>query len=207
MTAARDGCCTAPRRYIAYEDIPTFATDDAIRVGRLHCARDGWEDDQMQWLLGGGYSVSSLVRSIADAEVPCLVLWGRQDRVLPPAEYVPKFVDALPACTFRWVEECGHVPHLEQPAVTAAAIAAFARGGDVAGDGDSRVASPPSPLEQLNALLDRPILDTNVRGGALEPLKKLIRSEPELAQVLASVLALSFFGAVGVAFGRLVAGL
>jgi pimeloyl-ACP methyl ester carboxylesterase len=206
---------------IAYEDLATFATDDAIRVGRLHCARDRWEEDQMEWLASGGYSVSKLVPRLGDAGRPCLLLWGRQDRVLPPAEYVPRFLRALPACTFRWVERCGHVPHLEQSAVVGDAIIAFHRGEPVAGDADTRaltaapassspleIAAPASssPLESLNSFLDRPFLDTNERGGAFEPLKKLIRAEPELAQVLASMLALAFFGAVGIVIGRLATG-
>jgi heme exporter protein B len=74
------------------------------------------------------------------------------------------------------------------------AIIAFHRGEPVAGDADTRAltAAPASssPLESLNSFLDRPFLDTNERGGAFEPLKKLIRAEPELAQVLASMLAL-----------------
>eukprot|EP00900_Chrysochromulina_parva_P025018 jgi/Chrpa1/714/Chrysochromulina_OHIO_Genome00003343-RA len=208
-------------QYIAYEDLATFATDDAIRVGRLHCARDRWEEDQMEWLASGGYSVSKLVPRLGDAGRPCLLLWGRQDRVLPPAEYVPRFLRALPACTFRWVERCGHVPHLEQSAVVGDAIIAFHRGEPVAGDADTRaltaapassspleIAAPASssPLESLNSFLDRPFLDTNERGGAFEPLKKLIRAEPELAQVLASMLALAFFGAVGIVIGRLATG-
>ena len=44
---------------MAYYDTDTLATDDAIRVGLLHCMRSGWEDDSIAWLLGGGYSVSS----------------------------------------------------------------------------------------------------------------------------------------------------
>ena len=36
----------------AYYD-NAYATDDAIRVGLLHCARPGWEDDSVDWLLGG----------------------------------------------------------------------------------------------------------------------------------------------------------
>ena len=209
------------RQYIAYEDLATFATDDAIRVGRLHCARDRWEEDQMEWLASGGYSVSKLVPRLGDAGRPCLLLWGRQDRVLPPAEYVPPFLRALPACTFRWVERCGHVPHLEQSALVGDAIIAFHRGEPVAGDADTRaltaapassspleIAAPASssPLESLNSFLDQPFLDTNERGGAFEPLKKLIRAEPELAQVLASMLALAFFGAVGIVIGRLATG-
>ena len=81
---------------IAYQDVPRCATDDAIRVGRLHCTRDGWPEDSVKWLLGGGYSVSSLVPRLAAAADTCVVLWGRQDRVLPADEYLGKFVAALP---------------------------------------------------------------------------------------------------------------
>ena len=123
---------------LAYYDTATLATDDAIRVGLLHCLRPGWEEDSMAWLLGGGYSVSAEVARLA-ALPSCLIMWGRQDEIIPPADYLPKFVAALPAFFegrgeadsgagaavrgggrgFRWVEECGHSPHLEQPAVRA----------------------------------------------------------------------------------------
>jgi len=196
-------------QYIAYEDIPTFATDDAIRVGRLHCARDGWEDDQMQWLASGGYSVSSLVPRMEEAGIECLILWGRQDRVLPPAANVPNFIRALPTAQFRWVEECGHVPHLEQPAVTAAAIHAFLCARDVGGDSDvgSLMALSQSPTERLSSFLDRPILDTSVRGGPLEPFKRYARREPEAAQLIASIVALSTFALIGKVLVALVLGL
>ena len=61
---------------LAYEDGERCDTDDAIRVGRAHCCRQGWEDDSIEWLLGGGYRVSHLVPCLAKKR--CLVLWGRQ---------------------------------------------------------------------------------------------------------------------------------
>ena len=68
--------------------------------------------------------------------------------------------------------------------------------------------SEPSALARLNAFLDRPILDTNERGGPLEPFKRFARQEPEAAQVVASAVVLGGFAliarlAVGaaVAFG------
>jgi len=177
---------------LAYYDTDTLATDEAIRIGLLHCARPGWEDDSVDWLLGGGYSVSSLVPRLESK--PCLILWGRQDEILPPAEYAPKFVAAIPSAAFRWVESCGHSPHLEQPRVMAEAIVAFRTGQPVAGEpyGEGPAAEA-SPLERLNAFLDTPILDTNVVGGPLEPLKSFARAEPEIAQIGASVVAVSFF--------------
>jgi len=186
---------------LAYFDTAVYATDDAIRVGLLHCARPGWEDDSVDWLLGGGYSVSPLVPRLA--AINTLVMWGRQDKILPPEEYAPKFKAALPAATFRWVEECGHSPHLEQPAVLADALAAFLRGEAVGGDADfsevvalanrTPVELAQARLAAMNAFLDRPLLDTNERGGPLEPLKAWVRTDPETAQLAASVVAVTFF--------------
>ena len=108
---------------IAYKD-KSLGTKDAIRVGLLHCERDGWEDDAVAWLLGGGYSVSELVSpALRDAET--LILWGESDEILPPADALPQFVEALPGADIRYVAECGHVPHLEQPGATATALARF----------------------------------------------------------------------------------
>jgi hypothetical protein len=36
-----------------------------------------------------------------------------------------QFVQTLPNARLEWIEECGHVPHLEQPDKTAETIAAF----------------------------------------------------------------------------------
>ena len=114
---------------IAYFD-KSLGTEDAIRVGLLHCERPGWEDDAVAWVNGGGYSVSAKVRP-ALSERRALVLWGDNDEILPPGDNVPKFAEALkPGDPLRFVTDCGHVPHLEQPAVTAKLLAAFASGED-----------------------------------------------------------------------------
>jgi len=68
--------------------------------------------------------------------VPTLTLWGRKDETIPPRGVVPKLVSALPDALFRWVEQSGHTPHLEQPDTAAAAINAFVRGDTVEGDSD-----------------------------------------------------------------------
>ena len=47
------------------------------------------------------------------------------DQVLDPKEFVPKFMEALPDARLVWVDECGHVPHLEQPEQTSDSIVEF----------------------------------------------------------------------------------
>ena len=112
-------------------------TDDAIAVGNLHIARARWEEDSLEWLLGGAYGDLAPSVPAADA-VPTLTLWGREDEVIPPEGFgawpASQTVKALPSGEFRWVERSGHTPHLEQPAVTAAALTAFARGQPIQGD-------------------------------------------------------------------------
>ena len=107
---------------MSYFDPATFATNDAMRIGRLHCTRDGWSDALVSFMLSGGFSPSQKVSTI---EAPSLVVWGRQDGILNGNEFANKFVDTLPRAQLRWIEECGHVPHLEQPDETANVISEF----------------------------------------------------------------------------------
>ena len=135
---------------MSYFDKETFATDEAVTIGRLHCLRDGWSDALVNFMLSGGFSPSAKVATI---EVPSLVLWGRQDGILDGKEFAykvrivvelfgmrfgkhkltvapfgpPQFIETLPNADLQWIEECGHVPHLEKPDETADAIATFMR--------------------------------------------------------------------------------
>ena len=108
---------------MSYYDADTYATDDALKVGRMHCLRDGWEDALVSFMLSGGFSPS---QKVAQIEAPSLVLWGRQDEILEK-EFAQRFLDTLPDASLQWIEECGHVPHLEQPEETAKAISEFLR--------------------------------------------------------------------------------
>jgi pimeloyl-ACP methyl ester carboxylesterase len=107
---------------MSYFDRKTYATEEAVRIGRLHCERDGWSRALVSFMQSGGFAPSKLVPTIT---VPTLVLWGRQDGILDGKEFANKFVETMPSARLCWVEECGHVPHLEQPQVTADAIATF----------------------------------------------------------------------------------
>lgn len=116
---------------MSYYDTDTYATDDALRVGRMHCLREGWDDALVSFMQSGGFSPSKKVSQIA---APSLVLWGRQDDILEK-EFARRFIDTLPDGTLQWIEECGHVPHLEQPEETARAISNFLRSDKFGGVG------------------------------------------------------------------------
>lgn len=57
---------------------------------------------------------------------PVMIVWGRQDRVVPFARS-EALRRALPRAEFLPVESAGHLPHIEQPAVVTPAIIAFLR--------------------------------------------------------------------------------
>lgn len=124
-------------------------TEDAIRIGQLHVLRPKWEEDSVEWLLSGGYSIDVLLPNLD--HMPMLALWGRQDEVIPPSDGVPQLFASLPQTSFRWIESSGHTPHLEQPEAAAAAIVAFVEDRPIPGDGDvsSVLAAAESPMEKL----------------------------------------------------------
>lgn len=61
---------------------------------------------------------------IAQIKQPTLVLWGAQDRLIPPsqAQYFARDIQGSQVQVF---EGLGHVPHEEDPARTVAAVQAF----------------------------------------------------------------------------------
>ncbi|MFF3380686.1 alpha/beta fold hydrolase [Streptomyces sp. NPDC002680] len=65
-----------------------------------------------------------LRRRLHRVTLPALVLWGEEDGVLPTA-YGRLYADSIPNAHFRTVAKAGHLPHLEQPDLTLAAIEEF----------------------------------------------------------------------------------
>jgi pimeloyl-ACP methyl ester carboxylesterase len=106
---------------MAYFDKAKYATDDAMRIGRLHTHAPGWSQANVAFMQSGGYAVSSKVGMVP---CPTLVVWGRQDEILDP-KYAAQFMEVLPDAQLAWIEECGHVPALEQPRQLLQAIERF----------------------------------------------------------------------------------
>ncbi len=55
-------------------------------------------------------------RAIATLELPLLLIHGRQDPVVP-ATHCANVADGVLRASVRWIDECGHFPQIEQPAV------------------------------------------------------------------------------------------
>ena len=109
--------------YIAYSD-KSFATWDAMLCGRIHCEinnGDDWIDASIQFLKSGGFITSNLVKEIS---LPSLVLWGNEDQILE-VETTDRFREELKGGVIKIVGKSGHVPHLEQPQISADLIMDF----------------------------------------------------------------------------------
>jgi pimeloyl-ACP methyl ester carboxylesterase len=56
--------------------------------------------------------------------VPTQLLWGAEDRVVPP-DYGKRFAAAIPGAQFSLIEGAGHYPHIEQPEAFGVALDKF----------------------------------------------------------------------------------
>ncbi len=55
---------------------------------------------------------------------PTLIVWGREDRFIPPL-YAERFAELLPRAEIAWIEKAGHMAPYEQPEAVAQAIEEF----------------------------------------------------------------------------------
>jgi pimeloyl-ACP methyl ester carboxylesterase len=105
----------------AYYD-RAFVTADASLCASLHLLVPNWQAALIAFTKSGGYNF--LRPKIAQITQPTLVLWGRHDSILGTQD-APRFEQAIEQCQLIWIEDCGHVPHLEQAKITAEHIVDF----------------------------------------------------------------------------------
>lgn len=102
----------------AYAD-RRFVTADAELCAALHLQMSGWSRSIIAFTKSGGYNF--LREKISQISPPTLILWGESDQILGIQD-AERFRDAIPTSQLHWVQHCGHVPHLEQPIITAESI-------------------------------------------------------------------------------------
>lgn len=105
----------------AYKN-PSFASLDAQLCGALHLQMPNWNQALIAFTKSGGYS--SFKDKLAQIQSPTLILWGDSDKILG-TEDAQRFKEAIARSQLIWIEDCGHVPHLEQPQITAQHILDF----------------------------------------------------------------------------------
>lgn len=105
----------------AYVD-RSFVTDDSLVCAALHLEMPRWSEALIAFTRSGGYGY--VIDRLSKISQETLILWGDGDRILgtKPARL---FVDNLPNARLQWIENCGHVPHLEKVRATATAILDF----------------------------------------------------------------------------------
>jgi pimeloyl-ACP methyl ester carboxylesterase len=106
----------------AYFDPQRWVTPDAECCTSLHLAMPRWREALISFTRSGGYNFLS--DKIVQITVPTLMIWGRQDKILGTQDAL-RFKQAIADSQLVWIEQCGHVPHLEQSVQTAAAIGQF----------------------------------------------------------------------------------
>ncbi|NJR66498.1 MAG: alpha/beta hydrolase [Leptolyngbyaceae cyanobacterium CRU_2_3] len=105
----------------AYYD-PSLASADALLCATLHLAQPNWQQALISFTQSGGYR--SFKARLREIQMPTLILWGEDDRILGTKD-AKQFHQAIPHSHLIWIPQCGHVPHLEQPQLTAAHILEF----------------------------------------------------------------------------------
>ena len=91
---------------------PTDEQADILLTNRFAVAKLGWEP---RW-----YN-PALERWLHRITVPTLIMWGKDDKLFPSA-YAKKWNDGIAGSRLEIVPDCGHVPAVEKPEITAREI-------------------------------------------------------------------------------------
>lgn len=59
-----------------------------------------------------------MVYSYHRIQTPLLIIWGKQDPWIP-AKFGPRLANLVPGARCELIDDCGHMPHMEYPEVTA----------------------------------------------------------------------------------------
>lgn len=103
---------------------PSFASADAQLCAALHLRHPRWREALIAFTRSGGYG--SFRAQLANLKPSTLILWGESDRILG-TEDAKRLHEVIPGSKLIWIPDCGHVPHLEQPQLTAQHLLQFIR--------------------------------------------------------------------------------
>lgn len=84
---------------------PAFVLDDLVRRAPT---------SPLARLLGSSWEAHVLDGRLQDVTVPVTLLWGEDDRLLPPA-YAERIARELPRARLELLPRCGHMPQRECP--------------------------------------------------------------------------------------------
>ena len=96
---------------------PPTSTRTRPILNRIASARFGWQPR---------FFNPRLERWLHRVNVPTHVIWGDQDRIIPPA-YGAAFHRLIPGSTLTMIPDAGHLPHVERADAVAQAMHSFLR--------------------------------------------------------------------------------
>jgi pimeloyl-ACP methyl ester carboxylesterase len=97
---------------------PSEEQMDAMLKNRFTVAKLGW---QPRWF------DPDLEKWLHRIKLPALVVWGENDKIMPPA-YAALWRERLPEARLVMLENCGHLPHVEHAERVAREVCAFIEG-------------------------------------------------------------------------------
>jgi len=97
---------------------PSEAQMDVMLRNRFTVAKLGW---QPRW-----YD-PDLEKWLHRIKLPALVVWGGDDKIMPPA-YAALWQERLPDARLVMLEACGHLPHVEHAAAVSRQVRDFIEG-------------------------------------------------------------------------------
>jgi pimeloyl-ACP methyl ester carboxylesterase len=97
---------------------PTEEQVDVMLRNRFTVAKFGW---QPRWFN------PDLEKWLHRIKLPALVVWGDDDKIMPPAN-AALWQQRLPNARLVMLDECGHLPHVEQAPAVARHVLAFLEG-------------------------------------------------------------------------------
>ncbi|MDZ7960644.1 MAG: alpha/beta hydrolase [Aulosira sp. DedQUE10] len=100
-----------------------LVSNDVVDCGALHLQMPRWSQAVIAFTKSGGYRAFKF-KKIAEIEQPTLILWGDSDKILGTKD-AKRFKLAIPHSKLTWIKDCGHLPHLEKPQITAQNILEF----------------------------------------------------------------------------------
>jgi pimeloyl-ACP methyl ester carboxylesterase len=103
---------------------PSFASADALCCAALHLDQPNWSPALISFTKSGGYG--SFKQQLNQIKPPSLILWGDRDRILGTKD-AANFQNAIPKSQLIWIQDSGHVPHLEQAQTVAHHILSFSK--------------------------------------------------------------------------------
>ncbi|MGB3531881.1 MAG: alpha/beta hydrolase [Microcoleaceae cyanobacterium] len=99
-----------------------FASEDARICAALHLEHPNWSQALISFTKSGGYG--SYKNQLKKIKQNTLIIWGENDKILGTKD-AANFQQLIANSQLKWIPNCGHVPHLEQPQLTAQAILGF----------------------------------------------------------------------------------